>query len=76
MEQAQLLTRQRSSDDERSVEIHSTEQGWQHKPLLACSPQHFIDQSDFDLDYACQLKGLLDHLNNYIAWANSICCAL
>ena len=67
MEQAQLLKRQRSVNDERSVEINLTEQGWQLKTTLACIPQQLIEQADFDLDKARQLKSLLDQLITHLA---------
>jgi len=62
MQKAQLLERIKNESDERQVDIKLTTKGWQLKKDLACIPQQLINQTDYDINKAQQLKALLDQL--------------
>jgi len=62
MEHANIVSRIRNQADERLVNIHLTQDGWDLKQQLACIPEQLFKKSKLDLDQAQQLKGLLSQL--------------
>lgn len=62
MEQQGLLDRKRSNLDERVVEIHLSEQGWQLQQEAVCLPEAFLGELDTPVTELLQLKEQLSGL--------------
>ncbi|MCW8335548.1 MarR family winged helix-turn-helix transcriptional regulator [Vibrio paucivorans] len=62
MEQSELISRQRDEDDERKMLIHLTAQGGRLQQELSCLPSQLIENVDYDVEKAEQLKALLHEL--------------
>lgn len=66
MEQQGLLSRERSQLDERVVEIHLSDAGWNMQTEAVCLPEAFFNQLDTPAEELWALKEQLSGLINKI----------
>ena len=66
MEKQGWLTRTRSRQDERVVEINLTDKGSSLKETCSCIPQDILDQTEVPLEEAVELREKLNDLLRYL----------
>jgi len=71
LEQLGYVRRQRSQDDERIVQVHLTPAGEALRTSCRCVPKALMQDMDFPVDRAIQLKGLLEELIARLATAEA-----
>lgn len=62
METSGLVTRQRSTTDERQVLIYLTDKGLSIKEKALCIPQKLLETVNYPLDKLAHLKAEIDQL--------------
>lgn len=70
MEKQEIITRQRSTEDERSVIINLTKKGQNIKYKAENIPFDLINDMEYPLEYIYELKDSLDKFINHITTQN------